>query len=79
MDIARHELNHFMFYFYYESLRNKLDHEKYELLKESLTLFSNPNQIGKPNEDSIREFFKTKLWSNMNEAIIAGSEFLLRK
>jgi len=76
MDVAKHELNHFMFYFYYESLRNKLDLEKYELLKESLTLFSSPNQTGKPNEGPIRDFFKTKLWVNLDEAILAGCEFL---
>jgi hypothetical protein len=78
MDVAKHELNHFMFYYYYDSLRNKLDLEKYELLKESLTLFSSPNQTGKPNEGPIREFFTSKIWGNLNEAILAGCEFLLK-
>ncbi len=78
MDIAKHELNHFMFYYYYDSLRNKLDLEKYELLKEALTLFSSPNQTGKPNELPLRKFFETKLWANLDEAIAAGCDFLLK-
>lgn len=76
MDVAKHELNHFMFYYYYDSLRNKLDLERFELLKESLTLFSSPNQSGKPNEGPIREFFKSKIWESLDEAILTGCEFL---
>jgi len=78
MDVTRHELNHFMFYYYYDSLKTKLGEEKLELLKESLTFFSNPNQTGKPNETPLREFFKTKLWGNLDEAILAGVEFLAK-
>jgi hypothetical protein len=76
MDVAKHELNHFMFYYYYDSLKNQLNEEKYDLLKESLTFFSNPSQTGKPNERPIREFFKTQIWETLDEAILAGNEFL---
>jgi len=79
LSTATHELNHFMFYYYYESLKDKLDNEKYELLKESLTFFSNPDREGKPNELPLRELFKSKLWENLDEAISAGAKYLLEK
>jgi hypothetical protein len=77
LNTIKHELNHFMFYYYYESLKDKLDDEKYELLKEALTFFSNPEKEGKPNERSLRELFKSKLWKNLDEAIGAGTQYLL--
>jgi hypothetical protein len=73
---AKHELNHFMFYYYYPKLKEQLGDEKYELLKESLTFFSNPEQRGKPNELPLRELYKSKIWSNLDEAIKAGVAFL---
>ncbi len=74
---ATHELNHFMFYYYYEFLKDKLGNEKYELLKEALTFFSNPEQEGKPNELPLRKLFKSKLWANLDEAISLGAKYLL--
>lgn len=77
LSIIKHELNHFMFYYYYDSLKDRLEDEKYELLKESLTLFSNPDKEGKPNEKELRDLFRSRLWENLDEAINAGAQFLL--
>lgn len=71
-----HELNHFMFYFYYPNLKEELGHEKYELLKESLSYFSNPEQKGKPNEKELRELYTSKSWKNIEEIIKNGVELL---
>jgi len=77
LSTAKHELNHFMFYYYYGSLKDKLGNEKYELLKEAVTFFSNPDQEGKPNELPLRELFKSKLWGSFDEAVSAGAKHLL--
>lgn len=74
---AKHELNHFMFYYYYPKLKEQLGDEKYELLKESLTFFSNPELKGKPNELPLRELYRSKIWVNMDEAVKAGVVFLV--
>ena len=76
---AKHELNHFMFYYYYPELLETLGKERYELLKESLTFFSNPEQGGKPNEKPLRELFGSKIWSSLDEAVAAGAKYLLEK
>ena len=76
LSIAKHELNHFMFYYYYPNLIDKLGKEKYELLKESLTYFSNPEQRGKPNEDGLRKLYSTRIWENLDKAIMEGVKFL---
>jgi len=55
-----------------------LGKERYELLKESLTFFSNPEQGGKPNEKPLRELFLSKVWGSLDEAIVAGTELLLK-
>jgi len=73
---AVHELNHFMFYYYYPHLGKDLDQEKYELLKESLTFFSNPEKRGNPNESGLRKLFMSRSWNNLKEAIEAGATFL---
>jgi hypothetical protein len=79
IDTAKHELNHFMFYYYYNNLKEKMSEEKYDLLKESLALFSNPNQLGKPNETPIRKLYKSKLWLDLDDAIAAGYEYLTKE
>jgi len=78
LGVAKHELNHFMFYYYYPKLMEILGKERYELLKESLTFFSNPEQSGKPNEKPLRELFLSKVWGSLDEAIAAGTELLLK-
>lgn len=74
--VLLHELNHFMFYFYYPQLKGELGYEKYELLKESLTFFSNPEQKGKPDEKKLRELYASKNWKNIDEIIKNGGRLL---
>lgn len=71
-----HELNHFMFYYYYPELRDSLGFEKYELLKESLTFFTNPEWQGFPAEKSLRELYASKMRDRLKNAINEGSELL---
>ena len=77
ISVLLHELNHFMFYFYYSDLKDKLGHEKYELLKESLSYFSNPEQEGKPDEKELRNLYASKNWENIDEIIKSTVDFLL--
>ena len=77
LNILAHELNHFMFYFYYHKLREELGDDKFELLKESLTLFTNPEQAGKPDEKPLRGLFLSKSYNNLNEAIEDGKRLLI--
>lgn len=77
LNIAKHELSHFMFYYYYPELKERLGREKYELLKESLSFFSNPEQFGKPNEKVLRELYKSRIWEGLEEAIEAGAKLSL--
>ena len=51
--------------------------EKYELLKESLSYFSNLEQRGKPDEKELRKLYASKNWENLNEAIKSGADLLL--
>lgn len=78
INVLLHELNHFMFYFYYPELKEKLGHEKYELLKESLSYFSNPEQEGKPNEKDLRKLYSSKNWDDLDEAINNAVSFLCK-
>ncbi len=77
MRIILHELNHFFFYSLYHNLPlKKHNHEMYELLKESLTLFSNPEQTGKPNEKQLREYFIKNNIDSIEKAVDLGSIYL---
>lgn len=67
--IAKHELNHFMFYYYYPHLRHKLGTEKFELLKEALVIFTNPEGNDKPSVKKLEEHLKTLAGNPMDEII----------
>ena len=54
MSIIKHELNHFMFYYYFPTKELCLDNNKYESLKEALTVLSNEEEVGYPNQQKIR-------------------------
>lgn len=69
MNIIIHELGHFMFYYYYPNLKDKLGSNKYELLKESLSFFTNPTQSGYPDEKNLRSLYISKKWNNIDETI----------
>ncbi len=76
--ILLHELNHFFFYWKYaKDYSEKLGKEKFELLKESMTIFTNPEQNGKPNEGPLRKHFIENKVRTIDEAVKLGTEFLL--
>lgn len=77
LNTIMHELNHFMFYYYYNELEHKLGNNNYELLKESLTFFTNPFQIGYPDEKDLRILYKSKKWKNIDEIINSAINLLL--
>jgi hypothetical protein len=54
IEILAHELNHFMFYYYFGYLKKELGEEKFESLKEALTVFTNPEEKGYPNQERLR-------------------------
>lgn len=58
--ILTHELNHFMFYYYFDGLKKELDEEKFESLKEALTVFTNPEEKGYPNQKRLRAWLATQ-------------------
>lgn len=58
---ALHELNHFMFYYYYSELEKELGIEKYELLKEGLAIFTNPEGNDKPKVKNLENYLKKNL------------------
>ncbi len=77
--ILSHELNHFMFYeIYSKDLHKKLGREKFELLKESITIFTNPEQTGKPNEDALRRLYIEKEVRSIQKAVELGAEYLMK-
>lgn len=76
--ILSHELNHFMFYWVYANeLSEKLGREKFELLKESVTIFTDPEQAGKPDEEPLRRLYAEKRVHGLGDAVRIGTEFLL--
>lgn len=75
--IVKHELSHFMFYHYYPQTKLGLEKEKYELLKESLTFFSNPDEWGKPAEKPLRDLYTSRSFSSLDEVIKAGKGLLV--
>jgi hypothetical protein len=77
--IITHELNHFMFYEYFGDLRKEISTDDFELLKESLTFFSNPESGGNPGEKALREMFASRSWKSIDEAISAGVSALKAK
>lgn len=56
LQIITHELNHFMFYYYFGELRGDLGKEKFESLKEALTVFTNPEEKGYPAQQKLRQW-----------------------
>lgn len=58
INILKHELNHFMFYYYFPELLEELGKEKFESLKEALTVFTNPEENGYPAHQKLRAWLK---------------------
>ena len=78
LSIANHELNHFMYYYYYPELEKDLGEDKSEALKESLTFFTDINNAGFPDEKDLRKLYLSRKWKNIDEIIEAGKELLLK-
>lgn len=76
LNTVMHELSHFMFYYYYPKLKEKLGKDEYELLKESLTFFTNPAQPGYPDEEKLRKLYMSKKWKNVDEIVKAAVKLL---
>ncbi len=55
-----HELNHFMFYYYFSHLQEEIGKEKFESLKEALTVFTNPEEKGYPAQQKLRAWLKSQ-------------------
>lgn len=57
LEIIEHELNHFMFYFYHNDLKDNIGIEKFESLKESLTVFTDSSKKkGYPDHQKLRNW-----------------------
>ena len=54
INILKHELNHFMFYNYFPELLEEFGKEKFESLKEALTVLTNPEEKGYPAQQKLR-------------------------
>jgi hypothetical protein len=67
-----HELNHFMFYYYYPDLKKELGQEKYEILKEALAIYTNPEGNDKPVVKKLENYFKQNLDKTIPEIIEKG-------
>ncbi|MBU1132827.1 hypothetical protein KKG08_00980 [Patescibacteria group bacterium] len=77
LSTANHELNHFMFHHYYSDLEEELGEEKANILRESLTLFTDINNEGFSDEKPLRDLYMSKKWLDVDEIINAGKELLL--
>jgi len=71
INTAKHELNHFMFYYYYSDklVQQKISQEKREKLKEALAIFSNPEGNNKPNIKELESYLQTLKGKVMDEII----------
>ncbi len=58
LGILLHELNHFMFYYYISGDDLELNKKHYEALKEAVTVFTNPNEMGYPDHQKLRAWLK---------------------
>ena len=66
---AKHELNHFMFYFYYPHLKKELGEKPFERLKEALTVFTNSEGSGKPEVKKLEGLFLSLPNKSIKEAV----------
>lgn len=60
IEILTHELNHFMFLYHFGDLKKKLGTMKFESLKESLTILTNLEEKGYPDQQKMRSWLKTQ-------------------
>lgn len=68
---AKHELNHFMFYYYYrDKLKEQsLSEEKIEKLKEALAILTNPEGNNKPDINDLEVFIQSQKDKTLGQII----------
>lgn len=72
LEIIIHELNHFMFLYYYGALERKIGKKKFEQLKEALTVFTDlEKKEGYPAQKALRRWLR-KQGGTISEIIEAG-------
>lgn len=80
INTAKHELNHFMFYYYYlgSLIQKGVSQEKREKLKEALAIFSNPEGNDKPDVKELEAYLKVLNGKSMDEVIdlVLNSKYL---
>lgn len=55
-----HELNHFMFYYYYQDkLKDQITNDQFEIIKEALAILTNPEGNNKPAVKPLEDHIKT--------------------
>ena len=61
VDTTKHELNHFMFYYYYSNVLAKkgLPNDKIEKLKEAFAILTNPEGNNKPEVKELEKYIKS--------------------
>ena len=67
-----------MFHRYYLHLEEEMGDEKWNILKESMTFFTEPNSSGYPAEKEFRNLYLSKKWKNIDEIIEVGKALLLK-
>jgi len=77
VDVALHELNHFMFYYYFTKKLKHLSREKFETIKESLAILTNPKSSNKPLVKSLEKIVLRNENKSIDEIIsIVSKEFI---
>lgn len=66
---AKHELNHFMFYYYYPQLKSEFGDSNFEKLKEALAILTNPEGNDKPDILELEKFIRKNSGKNVEEII----------
>jgi hypothetical protein len=71
LNTTKHELNHFMFYFYYleKLIKDGLSNEKIEILKEAFAIFTNPEGNNKPDVKELEVFIQSQQDRTINQII----------
>lgn len=72
LQILTNELNHFMFHYYFGKLKVELGKQKFESLKEALTVFTNPEEKGYPAQRKLRAWLKKQTDKTIPQIISSG-------
>ena len=73
---TKHELNHFMFHYYFGELETKIGDDKFYLLKEALVYLTGSKDSYRPAIKPIGEYIKTVSDKSIEEIIELSLKFL---